>query len=120
MAAADVLSIHDLSIDFQTPRGLVHALRGVSLAVPRGSIVGIVGESGSGKSTLSLAAMGLLPENAVIAVNEILCADPACPGTETVILVMKPGEKTRAFKVQMGLAELTPQALAQALSGQAA
>ncbi|CAN7718244.1 hypothetical protein [Bosea sp. LjRoot237] len=57
-----------------------------------------------------------LPDNAVIAVNEILCADPACPGTETVILVMKPGEKTRAFKVQMGLAELTPEALAQALS----
>lgn len=61
-----------------------------------------------------------LPENAVIAVNEILCADPACPGTETVILVMKPGEKTRAFKAQMGLAELTPEALAEALSGQAA
>lgn len=57
-----------------------------------------------------------LPENAVIAVNEILCADPACPGTETVILVMKPGEKTKAFKVQMALAELTPDALAQALS----
>jgi hypothetical protein len=57
-----------------------------------------------------------LPENAVIAVNEILCADPACPGTETVILVMKPGEKTKAFKVQMGLAELTPEALAEALS----
>ncbi|MCP4560930.1 MAG: hypothetical protein GY873_27720 [Bosea sp.] len=57
-----------------------------------------------------------LPESAVIAVNEILCADPACPGTETVILVMKPGEKTRAFKAQMGLAELTPEALAQALS----
>ena len=57
-----------------------------------------------------------LPESAVIAVNEILCADPACPGTETAILVMKPGEKTRAFKVQMGLAELTPEALAAALS----
>ncbi|MFC5391913.1 hypothetical protein [Bosea vestrisii] len=57
-----------------------------------------------------------LPESAVIVVNEILCADPACPGTETVILVMKPGEKTRAFKVQMGLAELTPEALAAALS----
>jgi hypothetical protein len=57
-----------------------------------------------------------LPENAVIAVNEILCADPACPGTETVILVMKPGEKTRAFKVQTGLAELTSEALAEALS----
>ena len=57
-----------------------------------------------------------LPESAVIAVNEILCADPACPGTETVILVMKPGEKTRAFKIQMGLAELSPEALVQALS----
>lgn len=58
-----------------------------------------------------------LPENAVIAVNEILCADPACPGTETVILVMRPGEKTKAFKVQMGLAELTPEAVAQVLIG---
>ena len=34
-----------------------------------------------------------LPETAAIAVNEIICADPACPGSETVILVMKPGEK---------------------------
>jgi hypothetical protein len=57
-----------------------------------------------------------LPENAVIAVNEILCADPACPGTETVILVMNPGEKTKAFKVQAALAELTPEALAAALA----
>ena len=56
-----------------------------------------------------------LPENAVIAVNEILCADPACPGTETVILVMKPGEKTRAYKLQMAMAEVTAGALAEAL-----
>jgi hypothetical protein len=61
-------------------------------------------------------ALLALPENAVIAVNEILCADPACPGTETVILVMKPGEKTRAYKVQSALAELTPEALAAALA----
>ena len=52
-----------------------------------------------------------LPESAVIAVNEILCADPACPGTETVILVMNPGEKTKAFKLQMAMAEVTREAL---------
>ena len=56
-----------------------------------------------------------LPETAAIAVNEIICADPACPGNETVILVMKPGEKTRAYKLQMAMAEVTPEALAEAL-----
>ena len=56
-----------------------------------------------------------LPEAAAIAVNEILCADPACPGTETVILVMNPGEKTKAFKLQMGMAEVTREALAAVL-----
>ncbi|TCR66988.1 hypothetical protein [Bosea sp. BK604] len=57
-----------------------------------------------------------LPEAAAIAVNEILCADPACPGTETVILVMNPGEKTRAFKAQLAMAELTREALAAVLA----
>lgn len=58
-----------------------------------------------------------LPEAAAIAVNEILCADPACPGTETVILVMNPGEKTRAYKAQMPMAELTREALSDILGG---
>jgi peptide/nickel transport system ATP-binding protein len=58
------LSIRDLSVDFLTPRGTVHALRHVSFEVPRGAILGIAGESGSGKSTLSLATVGLLPHNA--------------------------------------------------------
>ena len=59
-----------------------------------------------------------LGDAAVIAVNEILCADPACPGTETetVILVMNPGEKTKAFKAQMTMAELTREALAEVLA----
>src|SRR5262245_11904651 len=64
--AENVLDIRNLSIDFRTPKGSVHALRHVSLAVPRGSIVGLVGESGSGKSTLALAAMGLMQSNAEI------------------------------------------------------
>ena len=40
--------------------GAATILRGVSLAVPAGGIVGVVGESGSGKSTLGAALMGLL------------------------------------------------------------
>jgi len=57
-----------------------------------------------------------LPEAAAIAVNEILCADPACPGTETVILVMAPGTKTVAFKAQTAMADLTRKALVEALA----
>jgi peptide/nickel transport system ATP-binding protein len=72
MATDAVLSVRDLSIDFRTPGGRVHALRRVSLDVPRGSIVGLVGESGSGKSTLALATMGLLPPNAAIAGGRIV------------------------------------------------
>ena len=57
----------------------------------------------------------VLPETTAIAVNEIICADPACPGTETVILVMRPGEKTRAYKLQMAMSEVTAEALSEAL-----
>lgn len=52
-----------------------------------------------------------LPEQASVAVNEIICADPACPGSETVILLMRPGRKTQAFKLQMAMAEVTEAAL---------
>ena len=42
-----------------------------------------------------------------LAVNEIACTDPACPGIETVILVMEPGRKTRALKVARALDAVT-------------
>src|SRR6185436_13508250 len=67
-----VLEVRGLTVDFLTPRGTVHALRNVSLAVPRGSIVGVVGESGSGKTTLISTVIRLLPGNAVVRAGEVL------------------------------------------------
>ncbi|MDJ1158355.1 hypothetical protein QNA08_08930 [Chelatococcus sp. SYSU_G07232] len=48
-----------------------------------------------------------LPEDVALAVNEIVCADPACPGLETVVLVMEPGKRTRAIKFAKGAEDVT-------------
>jgi len=60
----NVLTIRDLSIDYQTDRGVLKAMRHVNLDIPRGSIVGVVGESGCGKSTLISSIIRLLAPNA--------------------------------------------------------
>ncbi|MDA2954528.1 MAG: ABC transporter ATP-binding protein [Actinomycetota bacterium] len=55
-----LLSIKDLNVSFDTPRGMLEAVRNVGIEIAAGMSVGIVGESGSGKTVLSRAAMGLL------------------------------------------------------------
>ena len=63
----------------------------------------------------SRAALGL-GEDATVSVNEILCADPACPGSETVILVMVPGQRTKAYKLQAAMAEATEEMVGKAVT----
>jgi hypothetical protein len=55
------------------------------------------------------------PAETAFAVNEIACTDPSCPGVETIILVMEPGRKTRAHKIQKALDEVTQQDVRDAL-----
>jgi peptide/nickel transport system ATP-binding protein len=61
-----LLELHDVRTHFQTPRGVVRAVDGVSLTLQRGKALGIVGESGSGKTILSRSIMGLLPQRGTI------------------------------------------------------
>ncbi|MBV8652118.1 MAG: ABC transporter ATP-binding protein [Alphaproteobacteria bacterium] len=55
-----LLEIKNLSVDFPTISGVMHAVDGVSLTLEEGEVLGIVGESGSGKSVTILALMGLI------------------------------------------------------------
>src|ERR1700760_4886351 len=56
-----LLEIQNLSIGFDTNRGLIRPVAEVSLSVFPGQTVALVGESGCGKSVTSLSILRLIP-----------------------------------------------------------
>jgi oligopeptide/dipeptide ABC transporter ATP-binding protein len=59
--ADPVLEIRDLTVEFDTEDGTVHAVKNVTYDLRPGEVLGIVGESGSGKSVSMLSVLGLIP-----------------------------------------------------------
>ena len=55
-----ILEVTDLSVEFRTRGGVVHAVNGASYRVAQGASLAVVGESGSGKSVSAQAVMGIL------------------------------------------------------------
>ncbi len=60
-STAPLLSLVGLSVQIETPKGLVRPVDGVSFSLASGRTLGIVGESGCGKSMLCRALVRLLP-----------------------------------------------------------
>lgn len=59
----NLLDIRNLKVKFETARGSLQAVRGVSMSAGAGEVVGLVGESGCGKTMSALSLMGLVPAN---------------------------------------------------------
>src|ERR1051325_8018776 len=66
-----ILEIKNLSTHFATRAGVVKAVDGVSLALPKGATLALVGESGSGKSVTSLSVMRLVQPPGRVVSGEI-------------------------------------------------
>lgn len=56
----DLLRINNLKTHFFTKKGVVPAVDGVSISVPKSSVIGVVGESGCGKSMTAMSVMQLI------------------------------------------------------------
>ena len=61
LSSEPILTIRDLTVEFDTEDGVVHAVTGVSYDLHPGEVLGVVGESGSGKSVSMLSVLGLIP-----------------------------------------------------------
>ena len=55
-----ILEVKNLKKHFNTPKGLLHAVDGVTFQIEKGKTLGIVGESGCGKSTTGRVILRLL------------------------------------------------------------
>ena len=78
-----LLEIEDLRVTYQTKGGPVPAVRGVTVAVERGQVMGLAGESGCGKSTIAGAILRLLPSTTKVEGKVVLDGED--------ILTLSPG-----------------------------
>jgi oligopeptide/dipeptide ABC transporter ATP-binding protein len=83
-----LLEVEELKTAFQTDRGLVRAVDGVTFSLEEGKTLGVVGESGSGKSVLSRSIMNLLQKRGVERSGKV-----TFDGVETTKLSQKESRK---------------------------
>jgi oligopeptide/dipeptide ABC transporter ATP-binding protein len=75
-----LLELRDLQVAFFSGNGIVRAVNGVSLHIPRARTVALVGESGCGKTATALSILRLIPASGGGPVNgQILFSDAAPP-----------------------------------------
>ncbi|MEZ5845400.1 MAG: ABC transporter ATP-binding protein [Geminicoccaceae bacterium] len=90
-----ILEIRGLRVSFDTPDGIVEAVKGVDLDLRAGETVAVVGESGSGKSQLVMSTIGLL------AANGHVSGSARYRGEELIGLSQRRLNRVRGVKISM-------------------
>ena len=68
---APILEVDNVQINYETRKGDIEAIQGVSFKVAKGETVGLVGESGCGKSTIAFGIVNFLGPNGKIVEGSI-------------------------------------------------
>jgi oligopeptide transport system ATP-binding protein len=92
-----LLRVTDLHTHFQTDRGLVKAVKGLSFEIAKGEVVGMVGESGCGKSVSALSVMRLIRNPP----GKIVGGSIVFQGTDLLSLSEADMRKVRGAKIAM-------------------
>ena len=100
MARRIVLEVRDLTVAFDTPRGPLTAVAGVSFEVAEGETLALVGESGAGKSVTALSIPRLL-EGRVVMGGAIWLHQPGAPPLNLAALGMNALRQVRGRGVAM-------------------
>jgi len=96
-----VLDLRDLRVDIDTRERIVHAVRGVSISIAAGEVLGLVGESGSGKSMTALSIAGLTPAAARVRFSHLSVAGQ-------IISNSTPGELRKLRRESLGFVFQSP------------
>jgi len=91
-----LLELKDLHTYFNTKRGIVKAVFGVSYSIEPGRTLGVVGESGSGKSVSAMSILRLLDGNGYIEAGEIIF-----DGQDLTKLPLRDIQKIRGNKISV-------------------
>jgi oligopeptide/dipeptide ABC transporter ATP-binding protein len=95
--AAPLLSVKDLTVEFDTEDGVVHAVTGVGYELHPAETLGVVGESGSGKSVSVMSMLGLIP----VPPGRIVSGEALYKGRDLLTLSKKELEAIRGGEVAM-------------------
>lgn len=99
----ELLQVRGLESAFDTERGLLKAVDGVSFSVARGQTLGIVGESGCGKSVTAMSLISLLPRPAgkVLAGEVVFKGEDLLKVSEDRLHAVRGGEIGTIFQEPM-------------------
>lgn len=70
-----LLDIRNLSVAFETSKGLIKALEHVDMRLYEGEFCGLVGESGSGKTLLTKAIIGITSDHWIVTADKFMFND---------------------------------------------